>query len=243
MSAKIHDLDNQLLIAKKKGDIESINKIEVMLKQESLFDDIQVEYDTSRHWVIDTTNKFKLVDIELSEYRSIEKTTLTGSNDIYIANSSENEKCVSLSADPNGDLYAVYEVFNTDINMYTINIRRSTNNGQSWTYWKGWKCAQCDLLFPSITINRGFYDRFMIVFYFGDKSSLGLISCNIDDPSDYILHYINVTEVGGSENIRPKIVTDPPNVSTWYSYIIWIEEDGGFRGANDLYYSRWLFRH
>jgi len=234
ISKRVLDLDNQLLLAKKNGNIEEINKIEAILKQEYLKDGIKVEYDSSRYWVVDTTNEIKA--IELCEDENMENISLKGSNDIFIASSSVNEKCVSIARDSNGDLYAVFELYNTDYNTYSIRIKKSINNGQSWSYWHGWYSEQNDLLYPSIAIKRGYEDRLMLTYYYSDKSSIRLVSYNIDDASDRVKWLLVAPESDGSENIRPRIITD--NDYSWYSYIVWIEEDGGLRGANDLYYSR-----
>lgn len=146
-------------------------------------------------------------------------------DDLVIANSNYNEAAVSIDIASNGDIYAAYEVYDPDIGNKKIQIRKSVDNGQSWTDWFYWYNSDEDCLFPTVCIGEGNVNRLMISYYSGSSQVLRLKSHDLSNASSYSSWYSFPTpgEIGADENVRPRIAIDTDN--TWWVYIAWVEED------------------
>jgi len=233
----IKRVSNEIVALKKNGSYRDVVQKEKILKEYLDICNIQKpDNDVKRKWQKFDENCPVKIYGSLPTEDNISRSTKSWGTDYVIAGGSIDEKCISIASSSNGILFAAFEEYNSDNGHYRIKIKKSTDGGKNWNNWYIIWNNDNSFLFPDIAIGTGSKNRVMVSCYLDNVKSILLASYNIDNPSDFKIWWIDAPELGGSENIRPRIITDKDN--TWYTYIAWMEEDEFLTGANDLYYSR-----
>lgn len=233
----IERVSNEIVELKNNGSYRDVAQKEKILKEYLNKCNIQItDNNPKRKWQkYDENCPIKIYEsLPTKEY--LFRDTKSWGTDYVIAGEAIDEKCVSIASSSNGVLFAAFEEYNSDNGHYRIKIKKSTDGGKNWTNWYIIWNRDNSFLFPDIAIGTGSKNRVMVSCYLDNIKSIFIKSFNIDNPSDNQAWWIDAPEFGGSENIRPRIITDKDNI--WYTYIAWMEEDDLLTGANDLYYSR-----
>lgn len=174
----------------------------------------------NRHWVADDDL------IAVDDRNTINKVEWSGDN--YISNEENDQKAPTLAYHSNGDIYAAFENYNyTDI---VITIMKSTDGGGIWTHFQGWTIEGDDLLFPSIVIAEGNYDKLFLSFYVENSGEVYVSNYNFTN-EEWMHRSIAASS---TENIRPRLCWQSDR--DYYDvFVTWIEEDVL---NDDLYFSR-----
>ena len=155
-------LYEELKSARKIGDKEYTNQI---LQQ--IYKLLGREYNTQVYEDIEPQEKEFFIEDNKDDFIQFDF-----GNDINITNMNSDQRAPSMDVANNGDIYLAYENYNL-ISPFTypyITIKKSTDNGFSWSTITNFYSSSEALLFPDIEIGEGGGEDWIFVVYHKEDS-------------------------------------------------------------------------
>ena len=132
-------------------------------------------------------------------------------------NPSYDERRPSIATDGNGYLYVAFERYYADKGRWSIRVHRSTDGGDTWSFFGGWYYSSYDIHYPSIAIDP--YDNNVYVAYELEYSSMDhRIYCKVYDPSTGWLSAVGV-DTDSDDDRSPSITSEYQYGGANYQYI------------------------
>ncbi|MCK6621236.1 MAG: T9SS type A sorting domain-containing protein [Calditrichaceae bacterium] len=204
-------LYEKLIVAREIGDRERAHQI-----QRQIDNYYGREYNTR----ID----MNIVPPEIEVLIEDENNTFIGDNfgsDINITNQSGDQKAPSMDVANNGDIYVAYEN-NSSLNTYTyITIKKSSNNGVTWSHIASFYSSSQALLFPDIEIGESVENWIFVVFYRADSKDAVLYKHPLAGGTGI---FKNIDTNGEAVRVRLALDDDRYPDEYWL-YVSYIDED------------------
>jgi len=121
----------------------------------------------------------------------------------------------ALACRSDGTFYAVVD----DLSGNYLDLYRSYDGGETWSYWTSLYNALGDLMLPTVAIGEGVHDRLLIAYDAlreGATTQVVVFWIDLDDASSGTAL---VAEVPPGTISAPKICVDSPEYTVWYAYL------------------------
>ena len=212
---------------RQEGDIDAAGKLQTQLDQ--------LHGITVRPSLVMDTD---IEDIAIEDASSLAGPAPLWTGDIPVTDAGDGYDAIrpAMTAAPNGDLYVALE----HDSGYWIRVFRSTDDGASWSYIKGFRSGSSSHN-PSIAFVDGSSQDYVYVAYEGYDSDISrTVKVYRLDPATLLGDFLTVDSgiymPGSSYHVYPEICTD--NADYTSGYYVYVTYTVGSVDINPVYFSR-----
>jgi parallel beta-helix repeat protein len=207
LSEHEQEIVQEIELAKKAGNLMSAKSLEEEL--------VLLRNQPMKYSQPPSPGNAKISPISTDEYSEPQDVgSLWLEEDIMVAGTNLTEIKPSIISDSSGTLYTALEIGGSTYEE--IRIYRSDDNGQTWYYWY-WIWGAGDIVNPSIGIGEGL-ENWLFISYVQAGTYIQVARIDLDNVSYSEIITVSYNSLGVS---NPRIVTDGPEYSGWYPYLIW----------------------